>query len=50
VEVNFKTIIFSLLLLAVADASYKFIYVDIGAHGSDSDDGFCLLFFGKKLE
>lgn len=30
---------FSLVLLALVDANYKFIFVDIGAHGSFSDAG-----------
>ncbi|XP_066969148.1 uncharacterized protein [Macrobrachium rosenbergii] len=30
---------YSMVLLAVADASYKFLYVDMGATGSESDGG-----------
>ncbi|KAK2724836.1 hypothetical protein QYM36_001341 [Artemia franciscana] len=35
---NYK-FFFSIILLAVTEASYKFVYVDIGAPGSDSDGG-----------
>ncbi|XP_066958645.1 uncharacterized protein [Macrobrachium rosenbergii] len=35
---NYKKF-FSMVLLAVADASYKFLYVDMGAIGSESDGG-----------
>ncbi|XP_068117002.1 uncharacterized protein [Hyperolius riggenbachi] len=30
---------FSLVLLAVADADYKFVYVDVGSYGGSSDSG-----------
>ncbi|XP_065567478.1 uncharacterized protein LOC136031705 [Artemia franciscana] len=47
---NYKSF-FSIVLLAVADASYKFVYVDIGAPGSDSDGGiFNSSSLGKSLE
>jgi len=35
---NYKQF-FSLVLLAIVDADYKFLYVDIGAQGSISDGG-----------
>jgi DDE superfamily endonuclease len=41
---------FSIVLLAVADANYKFSFVDIGAKGSQSDSGiFANSVFGKKI-
>ncbi|XP_040203443.1 protein ANTAGONIST OF LIKE HETEROCHROMATIN PROTEIN 1-like [Rana temporaria] len=46
---NYKKF-FSIVLLAVVDADYKFIYVDIGAFGSSADSGvFKHSKFGKKL-
>ena len=39
------------MLLAIADANYKFIYIDIGAFGKDSDSSiFERTDFYKKLE
>ncbi|XP_066983814.1 uncharacterized protein [Macrobrachium rosenbergii] len=35
---NYKKF-FSMILLAIVDASYKFLYVDVGAIGSESDGG-----------
>ncbi|XP_066990479.1 uncharacterized protein [Macrobrachium rosenbergii] len=35
---NYKKF-YSMVLLAVADASYNFLYVDLGAIGSESDGG-----------
>ena len=36
--------------MAVADASYKFIYLDVGAHGSEGDSGvFSECKFGKEV-
>lgn len=35
---NYKKF-YSMVLLAVADSSYKFLYVDVGAIGSESDGG-----------
>ncbi|XP_068081823.1 uncharacterized protein [Anabrus simplex] len=47
---NYKNY-FSILLLAVCDASYKFLFVDIGAYGKSAD---CTVFkesvFFKKLQ
>ena len=46
---NYKSF-FSIVLLAVADATYKFIVVDIGAEGSASDSGvFSNSSFGKSI-
>ena len=46
---NYKSF-FSIVLLAVADATYKFIVVDIGAEGSASDSGvFSNSSFGKAF-
>jgi hypothetical protein len=42
---------FSVVLLACADANYKFIFVDIGAYGSNSDGGiFRHSVFGEAFE
>lgn len=30
---------YSIILLAIADANYKFIYVNVGAYGSEGDSG-----------
>jgi len=41
----------SLILMAVADAEYKFAYFDIGAYGSESDSGvFQSCGFGEALD
>lgn len=41
---------FSIVLMAVVDSDYKFIYVDIGAYGKDSDSSiFQQTVFYKKL-
>ena len=41
---------FSLVLMALVDADYRFIYVDIGEYGSNSDSGiFKNLLFGQVL-
>lgn len=36
---NYKLLRYSIIMLALVDASYKFMYVDVGAHGADSDAG-----------
>ena len=30
---------YSIIMLAVVDANYKFMYVDVGSYGADSDAG-----------
>jgi DDE superfamily endonuclease len=42
---NYKSY-YSIVLLALCDASYKFTYVDIGAYGSQHDSG---IFSGSSL-
>lgn len=47
---NYKNY-FSVVLLAIADASYTFIYIDVGAFGKESDSTiFARTPFYKKLE
>ena len=47
---NYKNY-FSVVLLAIADANYKFIYIDVGAFGKNSDSSiFERTDFYKKLE
>ena len=43
---NYKGL-FSIILLAVVDMDYKFMWVDIGANGSTSD---CAMFNDSKLK
>lgn len=41
---------FSLVLMAVADANYKFLYIDVGSYGSSSDSSvFSHSSFGRML-
>lgn len=48
-NLNYKQY-FSIVLMAVVDADYRFIYVDIGAYGKDSDSSiFQQTVFYKKL-
>ncbi|XP_064475503.1 uncharacterized protein LOC135389377 [Ornithodoros turicata] len=48
---NYKVGSHSIVLMAVADAKYKFLYADIGAYGSQSDGGvFKSCSLGKDLE
>lgn len=47
---NYKNY-FSIILMAVADASYNFLFVDIGSYGRDSDSStFKNCIFNRKLE
>lgn len=47
---NYKNY-FSIVLLAVVDANYKFIYIDVGAFGKESDNTiFERTHFYRKLE
>lgn len=47
---NFKKY-FSVVLLAISDANYKFTYVDIGAYGGQSDGGiYKNSLFGTAME
>ena len=36
---NYKSFFFSILLLAIASGDYRFVIVDIGGYGSNSDSG-----------
>lgn len=38
IYINYKKT-FSIILMAVVDASYKFLYIDVGAAGSEGDAG-----------
>nr|CAH7767051.1 unnamed protein product [Callosobruchus chinensis] len=44
---NYKNY-FSVVLLAVCDSNYKFLYIDVGSFGKESDS--TVLNFGKKLQ
>lgn len=40
----------SIVLMAIADADYKFIYIDVGAYGSEGDSSvFCNSQFGRSI-